>query len=374
VDLAVDVLFFALGALLLTLVLWDVFETIVVPRPTPGWFRIGRYVIRGTWRALRAFAGPGPDRSPLRERLLGLFAPAATLLLLFVWLSSLIVAFGLILFALRDQLNPPPPDLGTAIYFAASSVLTIGYGDIIATGTAARAAVVAGAATGLGLVALVVTFLFSLYGSYQRREASVVLLQSKAGAPLSAIGLLENLARLQLDDHLPAFFGEWERWEVEVLDSHVAFPLLGYFRSSHDNLSWISALGTVLDTATLVLTTIEGVPRGQAELVRALGAHLVEDITNLGLRAPSSASIDRAAFDAVYARLAAAGYRLAPEPTAWETFAEARLAYADRLEEMAAFWAVPSVSWFGGSDPLRSPTHHQATGVVAGDDEAQPAG
>src|SRR4029079_17754911 len=120
-----------------------------------------------------------------------------------------------------------------------------------------------------------------------------------------------------LSDRLPLFFGEWERWEVEVLDSHVAYPLLGYFRSSHDNLSWISALGTVLDTATLVLTTIEDVPRGQAELARELGIHLVEDITNLGNRAPAMATVDRAAFDAVYARLGAAGYRPDPETGAW---------------------------------------------------------
>ena len=116
-------------------------------------------------------------------------------------------------------------------------------------------------------------------------------------------------------------------------------------------------------------------PRGQAELVKALGDHLVEDITNLGNRAPASASIDRPSFDAVYA--AACGGRV-PARARGRRLAGvrrgARLAYADRLEQMAAFWAAPSVSWFGGSEPLRSPTHRQATGVVAGDDEAQPAG
>jgi hypothetical protein len=351
-----DLLVLALGVLLLILVLWDVFETIVVPRPTPGWFRIGRYLVRSSWRVVKAVSG-GPERGPTRERLLGLFAPAATLMLLVAWLAALILAYGLILYALRDQLDPMPTNLGTALYFAASSVLTIGYGDIVATGSVARLVVVAAAGCGLGIVALVVTFLFSLYGSYQRREASVVLLQAKAGAPLSAVQLLENLARLDLADHLPAFLGSWEQWEVEVLDSHVAYPLLGYFRSSHDNLSWISALGTVLDTATLVLTTIEGVPRGQASLVKGLGSHLVEDITNLGNRAPASATLDRPAFDAVYSRLRAAGYHLAPEGEAWSAFSAARASYADRLEQMAAFWAAPSVSWFGGRDPLRSPTH-----------------
>jgi hypothetical protein len=365
-----DLIIFVFGILVVVLVVWDVFETIVVPRPTPGWFRIGRYVIRASWRAIRAIAGTGAERGPTRERLLGLFAPAATILLLAVWLSALIVGFGLILFSLRDELDPIPTNFGTALYFAASSILTIGYGDIVANGTAARIVVVAAAASGLGVVALVVTFLFSLYASYQRREAPVVLLQAKAGSPLSAVVLLENLARLGLDDHLPAFFGEWERWEVEVLDSHVAYPLLGYFRSSHDNLSWISALGTVLDTATLVLTTIEGVPRGQAQLVRELGIHLVEDITNLGIRAPATASIDRAAFDAVYARLGAAGYQMAPEAGAWEAFSAARAAYAERLEGMAAFWAAPSVSWFGGSDALRSPTHRPESPASPSADEA----
>jgi hypothetical protein len=361
-----DLVLVLLGLLLLSLTLWDVFETIVVPRPTPGWFRIGRYLVRSTWRVVRALAGPGPDRSATAERALGLFAPAATIILLVAWLSVLFVAFGLILYGLRDQLLPQPPDIGTAIYFAASSVLTIGYGDIVATGTLARIAVVAAAVCGLGIVALVVTFLFSLYGSYQRREAPVVLLQAKAGSPLSAVVLLENLARFELSDHLPQFFGEWERWIVEVLDSHVAYPLLGYFRSSHDNLSWISALGTVLDTATLVLTTIDGVPRGQAELAKALGDHLVEDITNLGNRARASTSLDRPSFDAVYERLAAAGYRLVPEDEAWPAFAAARASYADRLEQMAVFWVAPSVSWFGGSEALRSPTHRPAGDEAAG--------
>src|SRR5690348_10503133 len=232
-----DLILLVLGILLFGLVAWDVFETVVVPRPTPGHLQIGRYVVRGSWRLVRAFAGPAERRSAGRERLLGFFAPAATLVLLAVWLVAMTLAFGLMLLGLHDQLDPAPANLGSGMYFAASSILTLGYGDIVATGPAARAVVVLGAATGLGIVALVVTFLFSLYGSYQRREVSVVLLAAKAGSPMSAVSLLENLARLELSDHLPAFFGEWERWEVEVLDSHVAFPLLGYFRSSHDNLS-----------------------------------------------------------------------------------------------------------------------------------------
>jgi len=361
-----DILALALGLILISLVLWDVFQTIVVPRPTPGWFRIGRYLIRGAWRVMRATVGS--QSGGTRDRLLGLFAPAATIALLVAWLAGLILGYGLILYAIRDQLQPAPTSLGTVLYFAASSLLTIGYGDVVPVGEGARIVVVAAAATGLGVVALVVTFLFSLYGSYQQRETSVVLLQAKAGVPPSAVVLLENLARWGLVDHIPGFLATWESWEATVLDSHVAYPLLGYFRSSHDNLSWISALGTVLDTATLVLTTIEGVPRGQAELVLSLGTHLVEDITNLGFRAGTTDGIDESAFDAVYARLEGAGYRLVPRDEAWAAFSVERATYAPRLEAMANYWDVATVSWFGGREALRSPTHAAARQDSTSDD------
>src|SRR5450759_1672162 len=273
---------FVLGILLLILVVWDLFETIVVPRPSPGWFRIARYLVRGSWRVVRAI-GRGRD-GRTHDTLLGLFAPAMTLALLVAWLSTLIIGFGLVLFALRDQLSPSPQDLGTTLYFAGSSVLTLGFGDIVAAGPAARVVVVIAAASGLGVVALVVTFLFSLYGSYQRREVQVVTLQAVAGAPPSAVALLETYAQLDLVDRLPGFFAEWERWAAEVLDTHVAYPLLGFFRSSHDNLSWISALGTVLDAASLVLTTITGVPRGVSMQAKRAGTHMGEVIFNLGFR------------------------------------------------------------------------------------------
>ncbi len=350
-----DAVAFALGVFLLGLTLWDLFETVVVPRPTPGWFRIGRYLIRGSWRLLRALRdGRG---GPTYDRIMGLFAPAATLMLLAAWLFALILGYGLVLYALRDQLQPAPPDLGTAMYFAATSVLTLGYGDIVAVGPAARVVVITAAISGLGLVALVVTFLFSLYGSYQRRERAVVELQSAAGAPPSAVALLETYATLGLVGRLPDLFLAWQEWASEVLDSHVAYPLLGFFRSSHDNLSWISALGTMLDAASLILTTVEGVPRGEAKLFKRMGAHLVEDISNLGLRIGTPSAIERSDFDAACVRLAEAGYVLAPGDRAWPDFAAARASYAVRLEGMAAYWATPGASWLGDPVALRAPLH-----------------
>jgi hypothetical protein len=288
---------------------------------------------------------------------LGLFAPAATVALLAVWLVALILGYGLVLFALRDELRPVPPDLGSTLYFAATSVLTLGFGDIVAVGGPARVVIATAAISGLGVVALVVTFLFSLYGSYQRREIQVVMLQAAAGAPPSAVALLESYAHLHLVERLSGLFLEWERWAVEVLDSHVAFPLLGFFRSSHDNLSWISALGTVLDAASLVLTTIDGVPRGEAKLFKRVGAHLVEDIFNLGFRTGEPTILDRSAFDAACDRLQQAGYALVDRDEAWPAFEAARATYAPRLEAMARYWATPATSWLGDPVALRLPLH-----------------
>src|SRR6476659_9940554 len=205
-----DAVFFALGLFLIILAFWDLFETVIVPRPTPGWFRIARYVVRGSWRVLRAVLR-GRSGEP-RDRILGLFAPALVI--------ALLVGYGLVLYALRDELHPVPPDLGTSIYFAATSLLTLGFGDIVADGGLARLFVATAAVGGLGAVALVVTFLFSLYGSYQRREVEVVALQAAAGAPPSAVALLENYAQLDIVGRLPELFLVWQRWAAEVLDSH----------------------------------------------------------------------------------------------------------------------------------------------------------
>ena len=352
-----EAILFVLGLACLALVFWDVFETVVVPRPTPGRFRMSRRVLIPTWRAWRAVAlrttsGLG------RDRLLGFFAPASVVFLLFAWLLTLVVGYGLILFALRDELRPVPVDLGSALYFAGSSVLTLGYGDVVATGALARIAVLTAAAAGLGVVALVITFLFSLFGSYQRREVLVVALQARAKAPPSAVTLLENFVRLDLVAELPALFAEWERWSAEVLDSHVAYPLLGYFRSSHDNLSWISALGAVLDAACLQLTTVRGVPRGQAELMKRVGAHLVEDISNyMGFRDGDGSIVEREEFDEAYARLGAAGYDLEDADAAWRAFQHGRSAYAARLAFMARYWATPETLWLGERVSLTSPAH-----------------
>jgi hypothetical protein len=348
-----DVLFILAGILIVAWILWDVFQTVVVPRPTPTRVRLARFLTRGMWGLWRLRANQaGTPMS--REKMLGSFAPLLVLTLVGSWIVGFIIGYGFILYGLRaEMLNEP--DLGTAIYQSGITVLTIGYGDVTARGDLSRVTELLAAGTGLGTVALGITYLFSLYGSFQRREELVTTLDARAGAPPSGVSMLETFARLDLWDDLPRFLAEWEIWCAQVLDSHVAYPILIYFRSSHDNESWVSALGAVLDAATLVVTSVargpkgQPVPTGQAILTVKGGGHLVEDLSHfLGFRGSSEVMVERAEFDTARDRLKRAGITLQPNAeAAWAKFAEVRSGYAAPLNQMAAYLMTPPTTWIG---------------------------
>jgi hypothetical protein len=341
------------GVVLVVWVLNDVFTTVILPRPAPARFRPAGLLTRWSWRIWRTFADAShtPER---REQRLGIFAPAIVMILLGVWIVLLITGFGLVMHALSAEIRPPLPDLGTALYLAAISLLTIGYGDFVPIDAPSRIVSVAAGGVGLGIVALTITYLFSLYANFQRRELQVVTLDARAGAPPSGIELLVTCAAFDDDaQELGQIFEEWERWSAEVLESHLAYPILMFFRSTHDHESWVSAIGAVLDAATLMLTTVEGGPRGQASATRGIGAHLVEDIGRyfrfiVRDRPLDGAMIEREEFEDARARLRAAGYVLLPDAEAsWAEFARLRSGYAGPLNALARYLDVPPAQWIG---------------------------
>jgi hypothetical protein len=356
-----EVLEFFFGVFFTLFILNDVFQSVVVPRSTPARYRLSRWVVRPGWRAWR-WLGLRVGSSNERERMLGTFAPAAVVVLLFVWVAGLIVGFGVQFYALREQLQPAPHTLTSALYFAGTSVLTIGFGDIVATSGLARLGALIAGVAGLGTIALSISFLFSLYANFQRREVLVVTLDARAGAPPSGVSLLETYAKLGLQDAMPGFFAEWEKWAAEVLDSHLAYPLLAYFRSSHDSESWVSALGAVLDAATLLMTTVADQPRGPAKLMYAMGRHLVEDLGRFfGMSQDHEAGVEREEFELARDRLAAAGYHLLGPDESWTAFAHLRSDYAGPLNAMAKWWAAPPAQWIGDRSYIRFGTDRHRT-------------
>jgi hypothetical protein len=353
------------GGLLVLAVLRDLFLTVVTPRPAAGRIRLGRFGSLGLWRPWR-WAALRLRSVRAREGMLGSFGPLAVLLALVTWLVLLVLGYGLLLHALREQVRPEV-SLGTALYFAATSLLTIGFGDIVATSGVTRFVSLAAGATGLGTFAVVITFLFSLLAGFQRREAQVVTLEAAAGAPPSGVTLLESYALAGVMGDLPQIFQRWQQWSAEVLDSHLSYPVLAYFRSSHDNDSWISSLGAVMDAATLVLTTIDragtpGAPEGLygwAKMGRAVGGHCIEDLVlYFDLDGERYVGVELDEFRQARERLARAGYALRPEAEAWEAFQRLRAEYAGRVNALAGYWASPPAQWIGDRSPLRARPRH----------------
>jgi hypothetical protein len=350
-----------LGALLVLVSLLDLFRVIITPRAVRGRLRISRYLNPGLWTAWRWAAFRLPAR--YREDLLGSFGPLSLVLLLIAWVALLLLGYGLLLDAFRSEIRPEPHTLTTSLYVAGTSMLTIGFGDFVPTHAAARAVALAAGATGLATFALVVTFLFSLFQSFQRREAVIVATEAAAGAPPSGVTLLETFGRGGVHEDLAGLFRQWQLWSAEVLDSHLSFPVLTYFRSSHDNDSWITSLGAMMDAASLVVTTIEDGPTAWAKMFRWVRGHCLEDITQyFRLEDEHYVGVELEEYREARRRLAKAGWTLRDEEESWAAFQRVRSEYAGRVNAMASHWASPPAQWIGDRSVLRFGRHAARVG------------
>src|SRR2546425_2045382 len=245
----------ALGVLLIAVLMWDVFEALVLPRRVTRRLRPTRFFYRTTWRLWSAAAGR-MSSSSRRETYLSFYGPLSLLLLLDAWAASLILGFALIYRAA----TPLALASGPALYLSGTTFFTLGLGDVVPTGALPRALAVIEAGTGFAFLAIVIGYLPVVYQAFSRREVTVSLLDARAGSPPSAAELLRRHAgNTDALDHL---LRDWELWSAELLESHLSYPVLSYYRSQHDNQSWLSALTTVLDASAVIMSAAKaGVAR-----------------------------------------------------------------------------------------------------------------
>src|SRR6185437_14951177 len=213
--------------------------------------------------------------------------------------------FGAVFYGLRAGMTPPVRTLGTAAYFAGTSLTTVGFGDIVGRSAATRVLSIVAGGTGLGLFSIITAYLFALFGSFQTREAFVVMLGARTGTPPSGVDLLAIAGYSQTTGDIDMLLFEAQRWTAQIMESHIAYPALAYFRSSHDYQSWVGTLGTLLDAATLLMTTIEGARDGEARLFYNLGRHATQDLSShlaVGSEPPAP-GIERAEFETACDRL-----------------------------------------------------------------------
>ena len=348
------------GVVLLPIVFYDLFQTVVLPRPAVHKLQLARYLVRPLWRVWKwvALRSSAVDRSETR---LAAFAPATLILLVLIWAFGLILGYGLILYGFRDQFRPELADFPEAFYVSASTLVPLAYGDFVPEQGFARFLIVLESANGVAFGAASITLLFELYGSFRNREEAVVALDALAGAPASAVQLLETAAAPTMDGILKDTFEEWRHWSAMVLESHLAYPLLVYFRSSHDNEAWINSFGAVMDAAALVITSMDKhESHGSAKLMSIVGNHLVEDISWLFRFEPDSSPIvERDEYVAAIARLKKAGYPAQDGEEHWQKFAAARGRYAVSLNRLAHLLSAPPAPWVGDRSYL---PHRQRAG------------
>lgn len=355
------------GLIVIGITLVDVFQSVIVPRAEDTVLRVSRYVTRFAWRVWPWLSEMlyGANETK-REDFLGTYAPFALMLMLVSWVTMLLLGWGLLFYGLREGLRPAHLSFGSCVYFAGTSLLTIGYGDIIPVTAATRALAVVAAASGLGVVAIVISFLFAVFGSFQRRETFVVTVGARAGAPPSGVGLLAVHALAGIRGDLAQVFRQAQTWTAEVMESHLAYPILIYFRSSHDYESWVGTLGAMMDAAALVVSTLDAAEmenaqtQGQARIMYELGRHLVSDFAAY-FRLEStdrSIGVERGEFDDACDRLSENGYHIRDRDAAWSQFAQLRASYASPLNAMARWLRIPPVRWVGDRSMLSAHAAH----------------
>jgi hypothetical protein len=274
-----------IGILLITVVLWDAFETVVLPRRVTRRIRLARLFYRYTWKFWSSLCHSMFSGRHL-ENYLAFYGPLSLLFLLVLWASILVVGFGFLYWSIGDAIRAVQGDISftTCVYFSGASFFTLGSSDVIPRTLFARALTVTEAGLGFGFLAVVISYLPALNQSFSRRERIISLLDARAGSPPTAA---EILRRNMTDSGEPLrqLLYEWERWAAELLESHLSYPVLAYFRSQHDNQSWLAALTAILDVSAFSMASMEGGCQRQARLTFAIARHTLVDVA-LVLRCP----------------------------------------------------------------------------------------
>jgi hypothetical protein len=329
------------GIIIVALVAFDVFQSIIVPRVTPKHLRIAPFLVgRVMWPIHKTIGLALPEAASTQW--FAIFAPVAYVVLLVTWLFSMIGGFGLVLYGLRDLVRPPITDFPEALYFASTSFLTLGFGDLVAYDNATRVVVISAAMLGLIFMALEISFLFTLQNYLQAREQTVNTLLSRAGSPASGVVLLLRYRELGIVSTLGTAFVTWEAWLATILESHLAFPMLIYFRSSFPRDSWLSTMGAVLDASTLISTTLVEEKVGEAELFYWLGTTTLKSIcAYLDIKPITSETVSREEFELCLELLGSAGYKVKPADDCMTIFLFRRSGYMRFLLPLANSLALP---------------------------------
>jgi hypothetical protein len=325
---------FAVAAVLIATVLIDAFEVVILPRRVRHGYRLARLFYRASWVFGRAVAGLLPA-GRWRQGALSIFGPLSVFALVVVWAFGLIVGFALLHWSLGTAMAGGDGGFSTYFYFSATTFFTLGYGDLVPSSAAGRALSVAEAGMGFIFLAVIISYLPVLYQSFSRREITISLLDARAGSPPSAG---EFLRRLTGRGTVTPFLVEWERWAAELLESHLSYPMLSYYRSQHENQSWVAALTTILDTSALLIAGVDGSDGYHARLTFAMARHAAVDLALVFSTPPRMPEPDRLPAQELAAlseSLRGVGWTMRDGPAAAKALADLRALYEPFVNALA---------------------------------------
>jgi len=340
------------GAALVAFTLRSAIQTFILPR---GVSDTTARVVFLTVRAVFDVRTSSSESYEGRDKIMALYGPIALASLTVAWLALVITGYMLIYWGLVA------PSLAHAFLLSGSSIFTLGF---VAVGTAGYGVLVfSEAAIGLGLAALLVAYLPTIYNAWSRRERAVATLEVRAGSPPAAWTLIIRYFRIQglaaADELWPA----WEDWFLDIEESHTSLAAIGFFRSPQPDRSWVTAAGVILDSAALFSSTVD-VPRNpRRELCLRAGYIALRRIAVLFClpfdpdpMPDDPISVTRAEFDEVWQQLSDAGVPLKPDvDKAWGDFAGWRVNYDEVLLRLAALTMAAYAPWI--SDRSRDWQH-----------------
>ncbi len=337
------------GIAIILLTLWDAFETVVLPRTVRRRFRLSSIVVRTSWVPLQ-LSTLLPVKGNARESVLSIYGPLVLVFIFMAWVLALIVAFALMYHSFGADAVQGEKHLKSfseALYFSGTTFFTLGLGDVTPTKGVAEGLTVFEAGTGFALLALVIGYLPIFYTAFSRREVSISLLDSRAGSPPTATEFIRRNRGHIYNELLP----EWERWVAELLESHLSYPILVFFRSQHERQSWLAALTMICDTSALIMVGVEGIPMNQAQFTFAMVRHTLVDLCQvffLEPLPPSPPRLNHEILEEMRSRLAHLGLKFVDEDTAEARLEQIRAGYEPLANALAKRLLIDLPPWVPG--------------------------
>ncbi|MDQ6758707.1 MAG: potassium channel family protein [Acidobacteriota bacterium] len=341
-----------LGGAILVTILYEVFEVLLLPRRVRSPVRLVRVFFRSTWAL---WSGIGSRIGPVdrRANFLSLYGPLSMVLLVVAWGCGLILGFGFLEWALAYSLKPVPTIL-SEMYLSGTTFFTLGYGDFTPHTGPAKLVAVAEAGTGFGFIAVVIGYLPVLYQLFSQREAKVIQLDARAGSPPCAATLLLRHSSGSGVEALDRLLEVWEAWGSEMIESHLSYPMLSYYRSQHDNESWLAAVTAIMDTCAILLVGLKGRQAFHARMTFAISRLAITELARIFQTPIRSLEIDRLTTDGfvkLESVLNGAGLQF-EDQTAEDKLKALRNTYEPFLNGLSQYLLLPLPPWFADERDL----------------------